>query len=1051
MPDLALRQSVFDLLQNFRGLKPLKDLFWSELNYERVNEPLSRRNWPAAASEVLAEDPLLFAAGGSDGEFHVVYVRLASNQLLIGDERPVIAQLLRDHPYALFVVSNRAQDRWHFVNVKVAAPKETEENRDPQKRRLFRRITVAPGERLRTAAERLSMLDLEEVQGDLLGVSALAIQARHDEAFDVEAVTRQFYRRYREVFEQVEGMITGFGSEKERKRLFTQRLFNRLMFIAFIQKKGWLKFKGETDYLDALWRDYQKHRDAAEDENFYRDRLALLFFSGLNTPSEANVIDINRGGMLRKLIGEVPYLNGGLFEEDEDDRRSGVKVPDRAIAAVLRDLLARFNFTVTESTPLDVEVAVDPEMLGKVFEELVTGRHESGSYYTPKPIVSFMCREGLKGYLQTAAPDERPEAIARFVDEHEPSGLRNPEAVLDALKEVRVCDPACGSGAYLLGMLHELLELRAALFAVRKLDPVSAYQRKLQIIQNNVYGVDIDPFAVNIARLRLWLSLAVDFQGERPEPLPNLDFKIEQGDSLAAPRIQQLDLASEEAIHRFEQAKAAYMTGHHGSKRVARQEVDRLRTELTAWLHGGGQVEGFDWWVEFAEVFLERHAPVTMGGELNLGQELVGATPGGFDIIVANPPYVRMELFKEQKPTLRRNFPHVHADRADLYVYFYSRALELLAAGGMLVFISSNKWFRAGYGANLRKYIAENSRIWSITDFGELPVFENAATFPMIFVAQKEKPGRNGRGPVFTQVKTLDPPYPDVSALIEAAGQALPREAISGPDWMLSDTRSAAVMTRMEKHGVPLSTYVGGQIYWGIKTGLNKAFVIDGATGERLIRKSPRSAEVIKPLAVGDDVRKWRIERKDKWLLYMYHGVDVRGMEAVLEHLRPYRDQLEGRATRQQWYELQQPQMRYKPAFEQTKIIYPEIAKESRFAFDEVGVYPNNKAFFIPVADLYLLGLLNSTWTWNYLKNTCSVLGDAEKGGRLELRAIYMEKLPIPQAGVADRKAITELVQKCLDVGGKGPQVAEWEAEIDDRVAALYGLKAAPARTGTEG
>jgi type I restriction-modification system DNA methylase subunit len=193
------------------------------------------------------------------------------------------------------------------------------------------------------------------------------------------------------------------------------------------------------------------------------------------------------------------------------------------------------TFTVTESTPLDVEVAVDPEMLGRIFEELVTGRHESGSYYTPKPIVSFMCREALKGYLETNAAGESKEAIERFVEKHEPDDLRNAESVLDALRRVKVCDPACGSGAYLLGMLHELLDLRAALFQSRRLDSLSVYQRKLEIIQTNVYGVDIDPFAVNIARLRLWLSLAVDFEGAKPEPLPNLDYKVEAGDSLLGP------------------------------------------------------------------------------------------------------------------------------------------------------------------------------------------------------------------------------------------------------------------------------------------------------------------------------------------------------------------------------------------------------------------------------------------------------------------------------------------------------------------------------------
>ena len=165
-------------------------------------------------------------------------------------------------------------------------------------------------------------------------------------------------------------------------------------------------------------------------------------------------------------------------------------------------------------------------MLGKIFEELVTGRHESGSYYTPKPVVAFMCREALKGYSKTSMPAEHEEALALFVDQNDPAQLRNPEAALHALRMVKVCDPACGSGAYLLGMMHQLLELRESLFAAHVADATKIYDRKLEIIQNNLYGVDLDPFAVNIARLRLWLSLIMDFEGEDPLPLPNLDFKI---------------------------------------------------------------------------------------------------------------------------------------------------------------------------------------------------------------------------------------------------------------------------------------------------------------------------------------------------------------------------------------------------------------------------------------------------------------------------------------------------------------------------------------------
>jgi len=609
-------------LREARSLEPLKQLFWSELNYERANQPLSRRSWSDRTSNLLLENPLLLATGGKDDGFHIIYLRLASDHLSLDEERSIVAQLLKDHLDSLFIFSNRALDTWHFLNIK-----SDEKNTS---RQLFRRITVGPNEQLRTAAERLAMLNLADIDPALSHIPVLEIMARHEQAFDVEAVTKKFFEQYHAVFEQVEQQIQGF-TEPEIKRLFTQRLFNRLMFIAFIQKKGWLKFNGQTDYLSTLWKAYKQSSTAMS--NFYSEKLELLFFSGLNTDNDVNIVDINRNGFLNTLIGDVPYLNGGLFEKDKDDSNPQLFVPDKCIGAIFNELFARFNFTVTESTPLDIEVAVDPEMLGKVFEELVTGRHETGSYYTPKPVVSFMCREALKGYLHSKLPGETTQAIEQFVDEHNSQELLNPESVLDALRHVRVCDPACGSGAYLLGMLHELLDLRSCLFSTKHLDPISMYQRKLEIIQNNVYGVDIDPFAVNIARLRLWLSLEVDFDGPKPQPLPNLDFKIETGDSLLGPDPQSSDnpSARELLVQEFLEKKAAYINTHHyGEKQMLRKEIAELRQGIFLWTHVEGNIaSGFDWSVEFAEVF----------------------TDGGFDIVVANPPYVRADAqFKHLQP-----------------------------------------------------------------------------------------------------------------------------------------------------------------------------------------------------------------------------------------------------------------------------------------------------------------------------------------------------------------------------------------------------------------
>ena len=506
-------------------------------------------------------------------------------------------------------------------------------------------------------------------------------------AFDVEKVTREFYREYRRVFEHVEELIEGFD-DSESKRLFTQRLFNRLMFIAFIQKKGWLKLDSQTNYLSAIWNAHSSESDS--NTNFYRDRLRLLFFAGLNTPNDVNIVDINRNGVLQKLIGDVPYLNGGLFEEDDDDRNPDIFIPDECIEAILSGLFNRFNFTVTESTPLDIEVAVDPEMLGKVFEELVTGRNEKGSYYTPKTVVSFMCREAIKGYLG---------GYEELVDEHDTRSISISEArqLLRKLSQITVCDPACGSGAYLVVMLHELHELYRLLDT--RAEEVTArdnYQRKLAIIRNNLYGVDIDSFAVNIAQLRLWLSLAVEYGGDRPEPLPNLDFKIEVEDSLTAPdpQVGVKPGFRVELIKQYKEKKDAYLQPHSpGEAHTLLQEISQLRQLIADWTHPGVEVEGFDWAVEFAEVFAN----------------------GGFDVTIANPPYgikcddpLRFHYFPRQK--------NKDPQSKDSYGLFIARALQLLKPGGFFTFIVSDTWRTIRSHRPLRAKLLQDTTVLHVLD-----------------------------------------------------------------------------------------------------------------------------------------------------------------------------------------------------------------------------------------------------------------------------------------------------------------------------------------------
>jgi len=462
-------------------------------------------------------------------------------------------------------------------------------------------------------------------------------------------------------------------------------------------------------------------------------------------------------------------------------------------------------------------------------------------------------------------------------------------------------------------------------------------------------------------------------------------------------------------------------------------KLKELKTVEIGVTRGMRSLDFFQWHLHFNDVFQQK---------------------GGFDVVIGNPPYVRQEKLGEQlKEALQAEFPELFRGTADIYTYFYGKGVELLHQTGHLAFITSNKWFRRGYGANLRKYISKNCGIHSIVDFGELPVFD-AATFPMIFIAQRQLESKEDQSVQFAQVKSLDSPYPNVSTILQKDGQLFSSKSLSGESWTFASTGSSIVIEKMKQNSSPLESYVNGGIFYGVKTGLNKAFIIDGQRRRELIEQNEKSVEIIKPLAVGDNIRKWRINREDKWLIFTRRGTNIDTYPAIKSYLESLRVQLEpkprswlsrdkwtGRKSGSyKWFEIQD-EVAYYNQFAQPKIIYPDMCKESRFTFDTTGIYTNDATYIIPTNDLYLLGVLNSRFVWEYLKRTAEVFGDPDAGGRSILKRLYMERVPIPNSQPAERQIISNLVKKCLDA--KGQNVAAWEAEINDRVAHLYGLTAA--------
>jgi len=649
------QQTVLDILKDFRGPEPLKQLFWSELNYSRINTPLSRRGWNATAADSLAADPVLFATGG-DG-FHIIHSRLPTDKLLMGQERPVVSQLLKEHPYALFVFSNKSLNRWHFLNVKY--------DDEITKRRVFRRITIGPGVRPRTASERILMLDLESIGAGVFGVSPLEIQAQHDKAFDKEPLTKDFFKRFHQALEAIKSDLEEYQRpiiNSAEAYTQAQLLLERLIFLYFLQNRGWLN-QDDRFLLNHL----TEHQSEPGAFTYYSEFLDKLFWTLSSAPGE--------GG---RLPG-IPFLNGGLFDDDEFRQPAGsrktnppLKVRNSTFKSVFGDLLEAFNFTVTEDTPLNQEVAVDPEMLGKVFESIVLHaeaadpdatapdkRKATGSYYTPRIVVHFICREVLYQYLHarlgarqlaaafpsaslladtarapTSSPEQAPagESGSKLphsidwgtrlrtlleidasdgLDEDAKERLKHTltptQAVQlrDLVLPLKCCDPAVGSGAFPVGLLHELVNLRRLLTTAANgyVDPVRGegstwlHDTKADIVQNCLFGVDIQQQAIEICRLRLWLSMVVDYDLglepftaeksqfshaiERISQLPNLEMNFHRGDSLhdhicGVPIVILPDRASRHA----DTFRAIYKLGERFHKAKTGETKRKLRLEI---------------------------------------------------------------------------------------------------------------------------------------------------------------------------------------------------------------------------------------------------------------------------------------------------------------------------------------------------------------------------------------------------------------------------------------------------------------------------------------
>ncbi|MDD5108985.1 MAG: TaqI-like C-terminal specificity domain-containing protein [Candidatus Omnitrophica bacterium] len=584
-----------------------------------------------------------------------------------------------------------------------------------------------------------------------------------EEAFNIEKVTKEFFEKYRELFlwteETLEDIVKKDKKIKgdfEDKKInivdFSKKLLGQIVFLYFLQKKGWFGVKRDADwgtgpkgFLRELFE--SKHGSY---KNFFNDILEPLFYEALRIDRSHD------DDYYSKLNCRIPFLNGGLFDpiNNYDWVHTDILLPNDLFSNSYKtkegdtgngilDIFDRYNFTVKEDEPLEKEVAVDPEMLGKVFENLleVKDRKSKGTYYTPREIVHYMCQQSVINYLATElegnVPMEDIETLIKHgehLGENEtiveakgretntyfyklPEGIRqNAELIDKKLIDIKVCDPAIGSGAFPVGMMGEIVKTRNVLTAYIKGKDRTIYNFKRECIEKSLYGVDIDPGAVEIAKLRLWLSLVVEEEDiKQIKPLPNLDYKIVCGNSLMD---VEKNLFNQSLFDDLERLKPLLFNETSPKRKLEyKKKIDDLIKEIT------NNNQNFDFEVYFSEVYHGKK---------------------GFDVVIANPPYVSyglrggQKMLTKEKDFLKRKYPNSAEYKISLYAVFMDKAIRICKQnGGLQTFIVPDSFLLGRYFSKIRKFILRTNEIVSVL---LLPysVFDATVGFSVVYLFQKK-------------------------------------------------------------------------------------------------------------------------------------------------------------------------------------------------------------------------------------------------------------------------------------------------------------------------
>ncbi|WP_081759133.1 Eco57I restriction-modification methylase domain-containing protein [Thioalkalivibrio sp. HK1] len=999
--------------------------------------------------------------------------------------RSVIAKACRDYgldgALAIYHDVDGMEKTWRLSFVRMDYLEDSEKKRSGSKRFTY---LLGEGQNVRTATERFNMISDKEKSLDSI-----------EQVFSVEELNKEFYKKLEKWYDKAIRTISlpRVGETSIQKSNSVIRMITRLLFVWFIKEKGLI-----NQYLfdEIKVKDYIDYKKPS---SYYKAILQNLFFATLNQEISDRKMDEEDSrsysyyldssmplfrisdDQVKNLFLQSPFLNGGLFECHPED---GFSVEDSNRIIVPNDLffdneengliqiLEQYRFTAEESTPLDVDVALDPELLGKVFENLLarhnpetseSARNKTGSFYTSRQVVNYIIDEALK--LRLSKHDERSEwknKIVRLIDsldEDLDEGIADvcfdeheTEKLISAIYSMKIIDPAVGSGAFPMGVLHRLvtilkivdpnnnkwknknieiakqipdIDLRnQAISEIEQMFSKSNdhgdYSRKLYLIKNNIYGIDIQQIAVEIAKLRFFISLAIEQKPEQDmsinygiNSLPNLETNLIVADTLLKikslvnkNRLKQVGIFGGDELSNFQKEilkirEEYFYANDDINKSKCRNKDSKLREDMRSYIAQTSNISE-DEKEEFNKIcswlpYDKNHSAEWFDPKWMFNVD-------GFDLVIGNPPYIQLQqrISNESSEKYGDRYKNLNysafARTGDIYQLFYERGWELLDLHGCLCFITSNKWMRTDYGKNMRKFLGEKVGDIKILDLGA-DVFETATvdTNILLFSKIQRKMSIDYASFEHENKKSLN------LSKIRFEQMSTPKNDDS---WILLNPEEMALKEKIERIGTPLKEW-DISIYRGVLSGYNKAFIIDKETKDALIEEDSKSADIIRPVLQGRDIGRYHLTPFKKYLIATLPSKNlcIDDYPAIKKHLLSFgQDRLEqsgcvlqdgSRArkhTPHRWYELQDT-CAYYGEFEKEKIAFPGINRKWRFILVETGIYISAPMRFITAKSglKYIKTILES----NIIKYYWKTVANMQDSTGFQMDNYMVEKMPI--------------------------------------------------------